>query len=97
MLKTHVRPSRDLRNHYSDVVKTLENHDHVIITNNGKGESVLISMEIYAEFEKFLHEHYIYNELQKSKDSLLDPGVKLTPHNEVMAQLRQKREGRSRT
>ena len=96
MLKTHVRPSRDLRNHYSDVVKTLENHDHVIITNNGRGESVLISMEIYAEFEKFLHERYIYNELQKSKASLSDPTVKLTPHGDVMAQLRQKREARNR-
>jgi len=95
MLKTHVRPSRDLRNHYSDVVKTLNNYDHVIITNNGRGESVLINMEVYAEFEKFLHEQYIYNELQKSKADLSDPNVKLTPHNEVMAQLKQKREARN--
>jgi len=78
------------------MVKALENHDHVIITNNGRGESVLISMEIYAEFEKFLHERYIYNELQKSKAQLSAPNIKLTPHNEVMAQLRQKREDRSR-
>jgi len=95
MLKTHVRPARDLRNNYPDVVRTLEEHDHVIITNNGRGESVLISMDVYAEFEKFVHEQYIYNELQKSKASLYDPDVKLTPHNEVMAQLKQRREARN--
>jgi len=95
MLKTHVRPSRDLRNNYPDVVRTLEEHDHVIITNNGRGESVLISMEIYAEFEKFLHEQYMYNELQKSKAQLSEPSIRLIPHNEVMTQLRQKREARN--
>ena len=87
MLKTHVRPSRDLRNHYSDVVKTLGDHDHIIITNNGRGESVLISMDMYAEFEKFLHEQYIYNELQKSKALLGDPNVKLILHEEVMLEM----------
>jgi len=96
MLKTHVRPARDLRNNYPDVVRTLEEHDHVIITNNGRGESVLISMDVYAEFEKFVHEQYIYNELQKSKVSLYDPNVKLTPHSEVMAELELRREARSR-
>ncbi|MCL2421062.1 MAG: type II toxin-antitoxin system prevent-host-death family antitoxin [Defluviitaleaceae bacterium] len=95
MLKTHIRPSRDLRNNYADIVKTLEQQDHVIITNNGRGESVLINMKLYEEFEKFLHEQYIYNELQKSKAKLSDPDVKLTPHSEVMAQLKKKREARN--
>jgi len=96
MYKTTVRPARDLRNNYADVVKSLEQHDHVIITNNGRGESVLINMEVYAEFEKFLHEQYIYNELQKSKAAYLnDPNIKLTPHNEVMAQLKERRKARN--
>jgi len=94
MLKTHVRPSRDLRNNYADVVKTLSQHDHVIITNNGVGESVLINMEIYAEFEKFLHHRYIYNELQKSKTNLSDPTVTLHDSDDVFARLGQRLEAR---
>jgi prevent-host-death family protein len=95
MLKTHVRPSRDLRNNYADVVKTLEQHDHIIITNNGRGESVLISMESYADYEKYVHERYIYNELQKSKALLDDPNVELIPHEDAMERLRKQREART--
>jgi len=94
MLKTQVRPSRDLRNHYADVVKSLEQHDHVIITNNGVGESVLINMEMFAEFEEFLHNRYIYNELQKSKAKLDDPNVKLIPAADVFSQIEKKLEGK---
>jgi prevent-host-death family protein len=75
MLNTHVRPARDLRNHYADIKKTLEQNDHVIITNNGVGESVLIGIELYAKFEEFLHHQFIYQELQKSKDKAGDPNV----------------------
>jgi prevent-host-death family protein len=94
MLKTQVRPSRDLRNHYADVVKSLEQHDHIIITNNGRGDSVLINMEVFAKFEEFLHHQFVYNELQKSKALLNDPSVKMTPHSEVMNQLKKQRAAR---
>ena len=96
MLQTQVRPSRDLRNNYADVVKSLEQHDHVIITNNGVGESVLINIEMYAKFEQFLHHEYIYNELQKSKAEVNDPNTKLMPHTDVMTILKQQREARQR-
>jgi len=92
MLQTQVRPSRDLRNHYSDVVRSLKQYDHVIITNNGVGESVLINMEIYAEFEKFLHHRYVYDELQKSKASLNDPNVKMTDAADVFSKIEKKLE-----
>ena len=92
MLKTQVRPSRDLRNHYADVVKSLAQHDHVIITNNGVGESVLINMEMFVEFEEFLHNRYIYNELQKSKAKLSDPNVKLIPAADVFNRIEKKLE-----
>lgn len=92
--KTHVRPSRDLRNNYADIVKTLEQHDHVIITNNGRGESVLISMDIYAKFEEFLHQQYIYNELQKSKALLDDPNTELIDAKDVFARLEERRRAR---
>ena len=50
MPKTQVRPSRDLRNHYADIVNSLKMHDHIIITNNGVGESVLINYGDYAKY-----------------------------------------------
>ena len=45
MMQTFVRPSRDLRNHYAEISDMLKDHDHVIITNHGRGESVLINIE----------------------------------------------------
>ena len=48
MMQTFVRPSRDLRNHYAEISEMLKDHDHVIITNHGRGESVLINIEDYA-------------------------------------------------
>ena len=91
MLKTHVRPSSDLQNNYAEIVKTLADNDHVIITNNGKRESVLISMTDYAEYEKFLHEQYIYNELQKSKEAYLnDPNAKLHDAEDVFDRIEKK-------
>jgi prevent-host-death family protein len=47
MSRTQVRPSRDLRNNYADIVKSLNQNDHIIITNNGVGESVLIGFKDY--------------------------------------------------
>ncbi|MDR1894206.1 MAG: type II toxin-antitoxin system Phd/YefM family antitoxin, partial [Spirochaetales bacterium] len=38
---------RDLRNHYAEIEKFLENHDPVIITKNGRGAAVLINIEDY--------------------------------------------------
>ena len=51
MMQTFVRPSRDLRNHYAEISEMLKDHDHVIITNHGRGESVLINIEDYAKYE----------------------------------------------
>ena len=78
MLNTQVRPSRDLRNNYADIVKSLKQHDHVIITNNGVGESVLINIKDYAKYEEFLHHRYMYEELRKSKKKVSDFNVKMT-------------------
>ena len=51
MMQTFVRPSRDLRNHYAEISEMLKDHNHVIITNHGRGESVLINIEDYAKYE----------------------------------------------
>ena len=56
MMQTFVRPSRDLRNHYAELSEMLKDHNHVIITNHGRGESVLINIEDYAKYEEFLQD-----------------------------------------
>ena len=90
MLRTHVRPSRDLRNHYAEVAKTVSESDHVIITNNGRSEMAIINMDMFALFEKFLHQQHIYDELQKSKASLDDPNTVLHDAEDVFDRLEQR-------
>ena len=94
MSKTHIRPSRDLRNNYADIVRSLRQHDHIIITNNGVGESVLINIDDYAQYEDFLHRRFIFEELQKSKAEADDPNAKLLDAAGVFAGLEQKLEAR---
>ena len=78
MYKTHARPSRDLRNHYADVIRDLQQHDQVIITNNGRGEAVLIGMEDYAAYEEFLHVRYVQKKLAEAEEMAKEPGNWLT-------------------
>ena len=90
MPKTIVRPSRDLRNKYADIVASLKQNDHVIITNNGVGESVLIGIQEYAQYEEYLHRRFVYNELQKSKSLLNNPDVKMHDSADVLKELEAK-------
>jgi len=94
MPKTIVRPSRDLRNNYADVVKALKQNSHVIITNNGVGESVLIDIKEYEEYEEYLHRRFVYNELQKSKAILNDPDVIVHDASDVFLGIYKKLEDR---
>jgi prevent-host-death family protein len=96
MVQAQIRPSRDLRNNYPDVVKTVKEHDYVIITNNGVGELVTISIDDFANYQEYRHERYIYEELQKSKAKLADPNTKLIPQEEAMVFLKKQREARKR-
>ena len=89
MAKTQVRPARDLRNNYADVARMLKEHDHVVITNNGVGESVLIRFEDYAKYENFLHHQFIYDELQRSKAKMSDPNAVRHDADDVHAELEQ--------
>ena len=87
MLKTNVRPSRDLRNNYREVASMLEHHDHVVITNNGVGETVLMSMDVFNAIEGLLHNQFIYEELQKSKAKMSCSDVVMHDADEVHAEL----------
>jgi PHD/YefM family antitoxin component YafN of YafNO toxin-antitoxin module len=79
-----------LRDNYEALVKALKEHDRVVLTNDGVGESVLINIEDYAEYEDFLRQRFIYEELQKSKAEAADPGVKLIPAGEVFARIKKR-------
>lgn len=47
-----IRPSADLRNHYNEISKQCkENHEAVIITVNGRGDTVSISYDEYKRMK----------------------------------------------
>ena len=83
MSNIQVRPSRDLRNKYREISSLVKENNPVIITNNGKGDTVLISMEKYAEFEDYMQHRYILAELAKAEEQAADPNTKWLTHDEV--------------
>jgi len=87
MVDTLARPSTDMVSNYTDAVKTLAHHDHVIINDDGKNEFVLITMDMFEKFKEFLHRQYMYNELQKSKALLDDPNARFYEEDEVFAEV----------
>ncbi len=51
-LRETIRPSADLRNHYNEVSRQCrENNEAVIITVNGRGDTVSISYEEYKRMK----------------------------------------------
>ena len=47
-IQESIRPSADLRNHYNEISKQCrENNEAVIITVNGRGDTVSLSYEEY--------------------------------------------------
>ena len=51
-LQETIRPSADLRNHYSDISRQCkENKEAVIITVNGRGDTVTLSYEVYKNMK----------------------------------------------
>ena len=67
MFSTKVRAVRDLRNNYPEVAQIVKNKDHVIITNNGKSEAVLISFEEFEKYQEFLHVRYVKEKLAEAE------------------------------
>ena len=67
MFSTHVKAVRDLRNSYPEVAQIVKNQDHVIITNNGKCEAVLISFEEFGKYQEFLHIRYVKEKLAEAE------------------------------
>ena len=67
MYTTHVRAVREIRNNYPEVAKIVKNRDHVIITNNGKSEAVLISFEEFEKYQEYLHVRYVKEKLSEAE------------------------------
>ena len=67
MFTTHVKAVRDLRNNYPEVASIIKNRDHVIITNNGKSEAVLISYDEFERYQEFLHVLYVKEKLAEAE------------------------------
>ena len=63
--------------------KLFKDHDHVIITNHGRGESVLINIEDYAKYEEFLHQRYVAEALAKATQQAADPDTQWEDHESV--------------
>ena len=61
-----IRPSADLRNHYSDISKEChEANSAVIITVNGKGDTVSMSYEEYKRMKSRLELLEILSEAEE--------------------------------
>ena len=73
MFTTHVRAVRDLRNNYPEVAQIVRSHDHVIITNNGKSEAVLIPYDEFERYQEFSHIRYVQEKLAEAEAKADDP------------------------
>jgi len=87
MYKTHIRPVQDIRNNYAELDKMVNEHDHIVITNNGRGTSVLIGIEEYAMYEQFLHKQYIKRKLDEAEASAKNPDTKWLSEDEFWSNI----------
>jgi prevent-host-death family protein len=78
MFNTYVKAVRDLRNNYPEVAKIVKNRDHVIITNNGKSEAVLIPHDELKTYEEFLHIRYVKEKLAEAEAVADNPAEWIT-------------------
>ncbi|MDL2293945.1 type II toxin-antitoxin system Phd/YefM family antitoxin [Ruminococcaceae bacterium OttesenSCG-928-D13] len=90
MYNTYARPSKDLRTHYADVIRDLKEHNQILITNNGRGEAVLIGVDDYAEYEEYLHYRYVKEKLDEAEAAENDPNTKWISKDDFFARARAK-------
>lgn len=63
MFATQIRPVTDLRNHYPEVESDLE-RGPVVLTKNGYGSSVLVSIDLY---DKLMAKQALYESIARSE------------------------------
>ena len=72
-LQETIRPSADLRNHYSEISKQCrEQKEAVIITVNGRGDTVSISYEEYKNMKARIE---LLEILAEAEDDVKNGGV----------------------
>ena len=68
-LQESIRPSADLRNHYAEISKQCkENKEAVIITVNGRGDTVALSYEEYKNMKTTEIAEIVHDRIQKIID-----------------------------
>ena len=90
MYNVHARPVRDLRNNYAELARMAKNHEHIIVTNNGRDETVLMGIEDYNLCREFLHTRYILKELEQAHIEASSPDAIWLTHDEVFSKFRKK-------
>ena len=84
-LQETIRPSADLRNHYSEISKQCrEENAAVIITVNGRGDTVSLS---YEEYKRMKSRIELLEILTEAEDDVRNKRV--APISETFADLRQ--------
>lgn len=63
MYQVFARPVRDLRNNYAELARIAKEHNTVIITNNGREETALISVEDFHLCQEYLYKRHIQKKL----------------------------------
>ena len=81
-MNVEIRPSADLRNHYNDISKIChENRKPIIITVNGRGDTVLLGLQEYNQMQSELDllrtlaeadEDVIHGRIAPAKDTFDD-------------------------
>ena len=94
MHSTQIKTARDLRNNFAEIQRLLDEHDQVVITNNGRGAAVVIRFEDYAKYEAYLHERYIQAKLSEAEKSLDNPDTKYLSHREVWEMMEERLGGK---
>ncbi len=84
-LQETIRPSADLRNHYSEISKQCrEENEAVIITVNGRGDTVSLS---YEEYKRMKSRIELLEILTEAEDDVKNGRV--APARETFDDLRQ--------
>ena len=84
-LQETIRPSADLRNHYSEISKQCrEENEAVIITVNGRGDTVSLS---YEEYKRIKSRIELLEILAEAEDDVRNGRV--APISETFDDLRQ--------
>lgn len=83
-LQETIRPSADLRNHYSEISRQCrEDNEAVIITVNGRGDTVSLS---YEEYKRMKSRIELLEILTEAEDDVRNERV--APISETFADLR---------